>query len=226
MCSFSRSRRASLALVVVLPEPCRPVISTTAGGEPRLSPLSSAPRIATSSSWTILTTIWPGVTLLITSWPTARLRTRLTRSLTTGNATSASSSAMRISRIASITSSSLSAPRRLRRSSTPLRRLVRLSNINAIPRAPHHRLSGGAGRAPSLKPSGSRPRPGRKSGASAAPARESQAPGGSAPGASAYSTVIVIFSDSTGGSCGIWFWSARSSCSVWVPGGSSRVTSV
>ena len=120
-----------MALVVVLPEPCRPAIRMTAGGAPRLSSLEVLPRIATSSSWTIFTTIWPGVMLLITSWPTARSRTLATRSLTTGSATSASSSAMRISRIASATSASLSAPRRFRRSNTLLSRVVRLSNMNA-----------------------------------------------------------------------------------------------
>ncbi len=34
-----------------------------------------------------------------------------------------------------------------------------------------------------------------------------------------YSTVMVIGSDCTGGSCGMWFLSANTSCSVCLPGG-------
>ena len=39
-------------------------------------------------------------------------------------------------------------------------------------------------------------------------------------------TCIVIFFDITGGSCGMWSPSPISSCSVWVPGGSSMNVSV
>ena len=57
-------QRASLAEEVVLPEPCRPTIAMTAG-EPLIRNVRSpAPRIAVSSSWTILTTIWPALTSL------------------------------------------------------------------------------------------------------------------------------------------------------------------
>ncbi len=91
----------------------------------------SEPSVATSSSWTILTTIWPGVTDLTTVAPTACSRTRSVKSLTTSSATSASSSARRTSRIAASTSFSDSAPRPVRRSSIPPSRSDRLSN-NAV----------------------------------------------------------------------------------------------
>ena len=44
--------------------------------------------------------------------------------------------------------------------------------------------------------------------------------------ARSYSTVTVILFEATGGSCGMWAWSAMSSCSVCVPGGSSTKVSV
>ena len=58
----SRSQRASLAASVVLPEPCRPASMITVGGvlanrSRRVSP----PRIAISSSLTILMTCWAGL---------------------------------------------------------------------------------------------------------------------------------------------------------------------
>ena len=59
--------RASLAVVVVLPEPCRPTIATTAGLPLRWKTRSPAPRSSTSSSWTIFTTCWPAVRLCRTS---------------------------------------------------------------------------------------------------------------------------------------------------------------
>src|SRR5665647_3978515 len=60
-------RRASFAVVVVLPEPCRPTIMIATGGTALRSMVwPSEPSVATSSSWTILTTIWPGVTDLTT----------------------------------------------------------------------------------------------------------------------------------------------------------------
>ena len=64
----SASRRAILAAVVVLPEPCRPTsISGTGAGALRSIGCASEPSISTSWSWTILTTIWPGVTERMTS---------------------------------------------------------------------------------------------------------------------------------------------------------------
>ncbi len=41
-----------------------------------------------------------------------------------------------------------------------------------------------------------------------------------------YLTVMVIFFDITGGSCGIWFLSPKINCNVCLPGGSSIVASV
>ena len=54
--------RASLAAVVVLPDPCRPTSISTAGG--RSEPVrreDSPPSMPTSSSLTILTICWPGL---------------------------------------------------------------------------------------------------------------------------------------------------------------------
>ena len=52
---------ASLAELVVLPDPCRPAIRITAGGTTfKFRPPSSAPSSLTSSSCTILTTSCPG----------------------------------------------------------------------------------------------------------------------------------------------------------------------
>src|SRR5512133_1106720 len=96
-----RSSSASLAAAVVLPEPCRPASRITVGGLPANASLESPdPISAVSSSWTIFTTCWPGVRLLATSAPSARSRTRATKSFTTSKLTSASSSASRTSRIA------------------------------------------------------------------------------------------------------------------------------
>ena len=65
-------RLASLAVVVVLPEPCRPTIMIgTGAGALRSIGSPCAPSVSISWSCTILTTSWPGVTDLITSTPTA-----------------------------------------------------------------------------------------------------------------------------------------------------------
>ncbi len=119
--------------VVVLPEPCSPTIRIGTGAAAfRLSGTAPSPPSASiSTSLTILTTCWPGVTEPSTSAPTARSRTLAMKSFTTGSATSASSSARRTSRSASVTSASLSAPRPRRRSKTPESLLERLSNILA-----------------------------------------------------------------------------------------------
>ena len=50
------SHLASLPVVVVLPEPCRPTIIQTDGGLDAKSGLACLPSIAVSSSRTILTT--------------------------------------------------------------------------------------------------------------------------------------------------------------------------
>src|SRR5262249_20491890 len=103
-----------------LPEPCRPtiMIGTGAGalrsiGSPRV------PRVSISWSCTIFTTIWPGVTDLMTSTPTAWVFTLSMKARATSSATSASSKARRTSRSAASTSASVSAPRRVRRSRMP-----------------------------------------------------------------------------------------------------------
>ena len=70
-CDFSQS--ASLAASVVLPEPCRPASMITVGGTlANRSRLASPPRIATSSSLTILMTCWAGLSASETSAPLAR----------------------------------------------------------------------------------------------------------------------------------------------------------
>ena len=142
-CPFRRL--AIFAAVVVLPEPCSPT-SMTATGEgafrsmplvlvapspPPGPPPGPPPSISTRWSWTILTTICAGVTDRSTSCPSAFSRTAATKSLTTGSATSASSSAIRISRKAVPTSASVSAPWRRSRSNTSPRRSLRLSNIRS-----------------------------------------------------------------------------------------------
>ena len=128
--SRSFSRLAILAVVVVLPEPCRPtIIIATGAGALRSTPAASAPSISTSASLTILTTIWPGVTDLTTSWPTACSLTLSMKSRTTSSATSASIRARRTSRMAAETSASESAPRLVSLSNMPPRRSERVSNI-------------------------------------------------------------------------------------------------
>ena len=135
--SRSDRRLASLAVVVVLPEPWRPTIMITAGGLTlRSSSAVSEPSVSTSASWTILTTICPGVTERSTSWPTAFSVTWSTKSRATGSATSASSKATRTSRIAERTSASLSAPRPRSLSNTLPSRSLNVSNIQISSRCP------------------------------------------------------------------------------------------
>ena len=139
-------RRASFAVVVVLPEPCRPTIMIATGGTALKSIVwPSEPKVAINSSWTILTTIWPGVTDLTTVAPTACSRTLSMKLRTTSSETSASSSARRTSRIAASTSASESEPRPVSRSRMPPSRSDRLSNnavvlCPAMPQAPRHSL--------------------------------------------------------------------------------------
>ncbi len=95
---------ASLAVVVVLPAPCRPAIRMTAGGWAlRLMSATPSPMVAASSLLTMDTSSWPGCSEPSTSWPSAFSLTRATKSRTTGRATSASSRAMRTSRSMSCT---------------------------------------------------------------------------------------------------------------------------
>ena len=107
VCPWSLSHLPSLPAKVVLPDPCRPASMITVGGcLASVSCRVCPPRIATSSSCTILTTCWAGLSAWLTSAPSARSRTRPVKRLTTGSATSASSSASRMSRTVALTSDS------------------------------------------------------------------------------------------------------------------------
>ena len=124
-------RTASLAEVVVLPEPCRPAIRITAGGAVAKFRgwASSPPSMSTRPSWTILTTCSEGFTARSTASPVALSRALAMKSFTTGRATSASSRARRTSRRASSMSFSDSTPRPVSRSKTPVSRSPKASNI-------------------------------------------------------------------------------------------------
>ncbi len=126
---FERSSFASLPAVVVLPEPCKPISMIVRGLGPVRLRGAGSPRVAISSSLTILMTCCPGLSALETSAPTARSRMRATRVLTTLKCTSASRSARRTSRMAESTSASESFPRRRSWSKTWFRRLLRFSNM-------------------------------------------------------------------------------------------------
>ena len=105
-------------------------MSTTAGGcAARSREALDSPITLISSSLTILTRTWPGVRLFSTSSPSAFSLTRSTKALTTGSATSASSRAMRTSRMVSRMLSSVSLPWPRSRSSTLPRRPERFSNM-------------------------------------------------------------------------------------------------
>ena len=91
----------------------------------------SPPRMATSSSLTILTTCWAGFSAPETSAPLARSLTRPMKPRTTGSATSASSSAIRISRAVVSMSASDSRPLPRRLESESLRRSERVANTPA-----------------------------------------------------------------------------------------------
>src|SRR5690606_15876782 len=105
------SQRASLPARVVLPAPCRPASMITVGGVlARRIRRVSPPRMLMSSSLTILTTCCAGFSACETSAPRARSLTCAMKSLTTGSATSASSSAIRISRAVALMSASESLP--------------------------------------------------------------------------------------------------------------------
>ena len=135
VCPWPLSQCASLPASVVLPEPCRPASMITLGGSlASRSRRVSPPRMAMSSSLTILTTCWAGFSAPETSAPLARSLIRAMKPRTTGSATSASSSAMRISRavVSMSASDSLPLPRRL--ASAPLRRSERVSNtLSSLP---------------------------------------------------------------------------------------------
>ena len=102
---------------------------TTGAGALRSIGSAFDPKVSINWSCTIFTTIWPGVTDLITSTPTARCLTWSVKLRATSSATSASSSARRTSRSAASTSASDSAPRRVSRSRMPFSRSERLSTV-------------------------------------------------------------------------------------------------
>ena len=106
------SQRPSLALVVVLPEPCRPAIRITVGGVEAVASGRGAapPSTSTISSRTMRTTAWSGERLFRTSWPVALARTRSSSCFATLKWTSASSRARRISRRAASTWASVRTP--------------------------------------------------------------------------------------------------------------------
>ena len=94
-----------------LTRPCRPASMITVGGVlENASWRVSPPRMVISSSLTILTTCWAGFSAPDTSAPLARSLMRATKSRTTGNDTSASSSANRISRVVASMSASDNRP--------------------------------------------------------------------------------------------------------------------
>ena len=119
----------SLPASVVLPAPCRPASMITVGGflantSRRVSP----PRIAISSSLTILMTCCAGFSAAETSAPVARCLIFAMNSRTTGSATSASSSAIRISRQVASMSAGVSRPLPRRFEKTVESRSERVSN--------------------------------------------------------------------------------------------------
>ncbi len=101
---------------------------TVGGFLANLSRRVSPPRICTSSSLTILTTCWAGLSAWETSAPRARSLTWDTKSLTTGSATSASRRAMRISRQVASMSASDSLPLDFREEKTDVSRSESVSN--------------------------------------------------------------------------------------------------
>ena len=103
--------RDSLPARVVLPAPCRPASMMTVGGVfAKLRRRVSPPKMAVNSWSTILTTCCAGFSASETSEPKARSFTRLMKARTTVSETSASSSAIRISRAVALMSASVSLP--------------------------------------------------------------------------------------------------------------------
>ena len=109
---FAFNFPAIFAVVVVLPAPWRPHIIITVISLPGRRSISVvvSPIILTSSSFTYLITVCPGVRLLSTSSPVARSCTALTNCFTTLKFTSASSKAIFTSRSAALTSASVKRP--------------------------------------------------------------------------------------------------------------------
>ena len=128
--SCSLSKRDSLPTVVVLPAPCNPAINTVAGGvAAKFNALFSLPISSVKASFTMPKKAWSGVKSLANSCPKARSFTWFTKSFTIGNATSASNSARRTSRRASLMLSSVSVALPRMFLNTLENRLVRLSSM-------------------------------------------------------------------------------------------------
>ena len=164
-CPLSHS--ASLAASVVLPEPCRPASMMTVGGTlANRSRLVSPPRMPTSSSCTILMTCCAGFSAAETSSPLARSLTRAMNCLTTGSATSASSRAMRISRVVASMSAADSRPRPRSAEKTCVNRSDRVSNT--LSRLPAVRESESCGLTGQCRPGRNARWPGAAPGRSAA----------------------------------------------------------
>src|SRR3954451_6073341 len=124
------SHRANLPVEVVLPEPWRPTIMKTLGGSLAKRSLASwLPRILINSSWTILMTCCEGERADSTSSPIALTLMFSMSCLTTLKLTSASSSAMRISRRAPSMFSAVSFPSPRRFLKTRCSLSDRLSNM-------------------------------------------------------------------------------------------------
>src|SRR5688572_24322807 len=138
------SHRASLPVVVVLPDPWRPRSRTTRGfGASGLRPPGVSPNSASSSSRTIFRTCCAGDRLLRTAWSMALSRTRSMNALTTWKLTSASSRARRISRSTPSTCSGVrrTSPRSVEKASWM--RVLSDSNMAArTGRAERHRYCG------------------------------------------------------------------------------------
>jgi hypothetical protein len=108
---------------------------TVGGRGENVMPAAAPPISVVSSSLTILTTCWPGLSWPMTDSPSARSLTVLVNSRTTLKFTSASSSARRISRIAALMSSSVSVPRWRTSPRVCWRRSARASNTAAESRS-------------------------------------------------------------------------------------------
>src|ERR671919_779309 len=127
---FSRRCSASFAHAVVFPDPCRPAIITTAGSaEGRTNGRCFPPSVSVSSSPTIFTTCWPGVTDRMTSSPIDRPLTRSRNESATSTATSASRRAALMSSRAASTCFGWSLPRDLSFLNTAPKRSLSCSNI-------------------------------------------------------------------------------------------------
>ena len=127
---FSFTLPAILAVVVVLPAPCRPHIIRTVIALPGwyVSSVVSEPMRAIISSLTILITICPGFKPFSTSTPTALASTAFTNCFTTLKLTSASNRAILTSFNAALTSSSVKRPLLLKFLNTFCNLSVKLSN--------------------------------------------------------------------------------------------------